>query len=86
MPRVAIKKKEYMVADLPGWIVGRMHTMKLRQEDVAKELNITPQAFSKRLQKDDRGRPKDVFRYGDLLTIFKVLEATDEEKLRLLSL
>ena len=29
MPRVAIKKKEYMVADLPGWIVGRMHTMKL---------------------------------------------------------
>lgn len=83
MPRVHTKKKEYMIGDLPGWIIGRMYTRGLRQKDLADLLGITPQAFWARLQKDGRGAPKDVFTYGDLLTLFKALEATDEEILRL---
>ncbi len=83
MPRVAIKKKDYMIADLPSWIVGKMYTKGLKQKDLANLLGITPQAFSFRLRKNGRGDPKDVFSYGDLLTLFKALDATDEEILRL---
>ena len=89
MPRVELKKKEYMVSDLPGWIIGRMHVLKLRQVDVARELGISQSALSHRLdpKKAKKGeKPEDPFKYGDLLTLFKVLEATDEEKVRLLSL
>ena len=86
MPRVSINKKQYMIQDLTGWIVGKIHTNGMKQADVAEALGITPQAFSARLKKDRRGNPKDVFSYGDLLTIFSVLGATDEEKLRLLNL
>lgn len=83
MPRIHTKKKEYMIGDLTGWIVGRMYVKGLKQKDLADLLGITPQAFSARLQKDRRGVPKDVFTYGDLLTLFKALDATDEEILRL---
>lgn len=60
-----------------------MYTKRLKQKDLADLLGITPQAFSARLQKDGKGNPKDVFTYGDLLTLFKALDATDEEILRL---
>ena len=87
MPRVTIKKKDYMITDLQGWITGRMRIKRIRQADLAAELHITPQALSARLKPADKGRtPKDQFSYGDLLTIFKVLEATEEEKIRLMSL
>lgn len=83
MPRIHAKKKEYMIGDLPGWIIGRMYTKRLKQKDLADLLGITPQAFSARLQRDGKGNPKDVFTYGDLLILFKALDATDEEILRL---
>lgn len=85
MPRVVIKKKDYMIADLPGWIIGKMHIKQMRQADMAAELNISQQAFSARLKSAGKD-PHDTFSYGDMLTIFKVLEATDEEKIRLMSL
>ena len=81
MPRIALNKKKYMIADLPGWIVGRMHKKKLRQTDLAKKIGITQPAFSIRLSND-----VDSFSYGDLLTLFKELEATDEEILKLMRL
>jgi len=86
MPRVSFKKKEYMIKDLPGWIVGKMYVKGLKQKDIAEALDITPQAFCQKLKNKDKGSPKDCFSYGDLLTIFDVLDATDEEKLRLLKL
>lgn len=82
MPRVAINKKKYMIKDLPAWIVGKMHTERKRQSDVAKEIGITQPAMSVRLKRDEL----DSFSYGDLLTLFKVLNATDEEILRLMKL
>lgn len=81
MPRVAINKKKYMIADLPGWIVGRMHKKKMRQVDLAREIGLKQPALSSRLASDI-----DSFSYGDLLTLFKVLDATDEEILKLMRL
>ena len=79
MPRVAIKKKEYMISDLSQWIKGRLYAKKLRQEDVANLLGISQSAFSHRLR-------LSYFTYGDLLSILKYLDATDEEILRLMKL
>ncbi len=88
MPRVDSKKKEYMIKDLPGWIAGRMHSKGLTQEDVAKELGISQVALSVRLnpKKYKNGTVKDPFSYGNLLVLFKLLDVTDEEKQRLLTL
>lgn len=81
MPRVAINKKKYMIADLPSWIVGKMHTKKIKQCEIAKEIGISQPALSIRL-----GQDIDSFSYGDLITLFKKLDATDEEILRLMKL
>ena len=79
MPRVAIKKKDYMVKDLSEWIVGRMHTMHLKQADVGEMIGISQPAFKNRLD-------KGLFSYGEMLTLLSKLKATDEEILRLMKL
>ena len=79
MPRVAIKKKEYMISDLSQWIVGRMYAMKIRQREMGELLGITQQSFCKKLH-------GSYFTYSELLSILKRLEATDEEILRLMKL
>lgn len=79
MPRVAINRKKYMISDLSQWIAGRMYAMKIRQEEMGELIGINQASFSKRLK---AGK----FSYGDLLSILKHLEATDEEILRLMKL
>lgn len=79
MPRVAIKKKEYKISDLSQWIVGRMFAKGLIQKDMAELIGITQSSFCHRLQ-------TGFFTYGELLSILKKLEATDEEILRLMKL
>ena len=79
MPRVRFYKKNYMVKDLKEFIIGRMRTLGLTQEQMGKEINISQSSFSQRLN-------KSLFSYGDLLTLFKKLKATDEEILRLMKL
>ena len=79
MPRVAIKKKEYKISDLSQWIAGRMYAMKIRQKDMAEIIGGTQSGFSKKLE-------SGFFTYGELLSILKKLEATDEEILRLMKL
>lgn len=91
MPKVALsagQSARNKVKALIGWIDGRMHSMGLRQEDLAKELNITQEALSIRLNPKtyEKNKRADPFKYGDLLIIFKMLEATPEEKARLLTL
>lgn len=91
MPRVALtqeQKRECKVKDLAGWIVGKMHMLGLNQEDLAEPLGITREAFSSRVNPKTYKKNKraDPFKYGDLLIIFNVLEATPEEKERLLTL
>ena len=91
MSRAALspeQKKRYKIKDLAGWIDGRMHSLGLKQEDMAKALNITQAAFSTRINPKtyEKNKRADPFKYGDLLIIFNLLEATQEEKKRLLTL
>lgn len=79
MPRVAINRKKYMISDLSQWIAGRMYAMKIKQEEMGELIGINQASFSKRLK---AGK----FSYGDLLSILKHLQATDEEILRLMKL
>lgn len=79
MPRVRIKKKEYMVNDLVKWINRRRADLNLRQRDLAKLLGISQPALSNRLE-------KGLFDYTDMIKIFKVLNATDEEILKLMKM
>lgn len=79
MPRVAINRKKYMISDLSQWIAGRMYAMKIKQKEMGELIGINQASFSKRLK---AGK----FSYGDLLSILKHLQATDEEILRLMKL
>lgn len=79
MPRVTIKKKDYMISDLSQWIAGRMYVKGLRQQDMAEMIGITQSAFCQRMK-------KGLFTYGEMLSIFKKLEAMDEDILRIMKL
>lgn len=79
MPRVRIKKKEYMVNDLVKWINCRRADLNLRQRDLAELLGISQPALSNRLE-------KGLFNYTDMIQILKVLNATDEEILKLMKM
>lgn len=79
MPRVRIKKKEYMVNDLVKWINHRRADLNLRQSDLAELLGISQPALSNRLE-------KGLFDYTDMIKILKVLNATDEEILKLMKM
>lgn len=61
------------------WMIGRMRTFGLTYRDVAELLDISTTAFGKRVKEGN-------FRNTQLYEIFKKLEATDEEILRLMKL
>lgn len=88
MPRVAIKKKDYKILDLKGWIVHQMKMTGLTQYDLADALNLSQPRISTMLKIPKRGEkiPIDVFTYGDLLTLCELFGVSDEEKQRLLTL
>ncbi len=85
MPRIALNKKSYMLKDLPGLLIGKAYTKKLKQGDIAKYLGITHPSLSERFKRC-REDGVDIFHYGELLTLFKELEFTDEEILRMMKL
>lgn len=72
MPRVRIKKENFMVSDLRNLIRGKAKTMKISQGQIAAELHITQSAYSKRLE-------NMTFDASDLIKIFHLLDFTEEE-------
>lgn len=92
MPRVGIKKKEYKILDLKGWVQQKMKMTGKRQADVAKALGVSQGRVSQMLKVPDRkgGRIReseiDVFSYGDLLVLCELFEVDGDEKQRLLTL
>lgn len=79
MPRVSINKKKYLQTDLREWMKGRMDRLGKNQTYMGEKLNISQQAFGKRLR---MGKFDNV----QLYVIFKELEATGDEILRLMTL
>ncbi len=88
MPRVSIKKKDYKILDLKGWVVHQMKMSGLTQRDVGDALGISQQRVSVMLKIPKQGEriPVDVFTYGDLLTLCDLFGVSDEEKQKLLTL
>lgn len=88
MPRVSIKKKDYKLLDLKGWITAQMKIHHLRQVDIADALGFDQPQISGRLKIPKKGEKvnPDPWTYGDLLTLFELFETSDEEKLKLLTL
>lgn len=88
MPRVTIKKKEYKVLDLKGWVVHQMKMAGLKQSDLAEALGISQPRISMMLKIPKRGEkmPVDVFTYGDLLILCELFGVSGEEKQKLLTL
>lgn len=79
MPRVAINKKKYLQKDLREWMKGRMDTLGKTQEHMGQMLNISQPAFGARLK---NGKFDNI----QLYIIFKELEASDDEILRLMKM
>lgn len=77
MPRVAINKKKYLKTDLREWMLGRMNTLGKTQAYMGAAIGISQPAFGKRLQEGN-------FTNEQLYIIFRELEATDENILRLM--
>lgn len=75
MPRVAIKKKDYKMADLSAYIISKMRVKGLLQRDMANELNISQPGFCSKLRECS-------FTYEQMLIVFKVLGSTDDEILK----
>lgn len=75
MPRVHLKKKEYVAKDLAVCISGKMYTKGIKQKDMGELLGITQQRFGQKLKACK-------FSYLELLEIFKKLDFSDEEILR----
>lgn len=89
MPRVALspeQKRDYMVSDLPYWFEKEARKKGLRQKDLAKALDITPQAWNGRKKPMLNGKPKDPFSYGEMLILFRLLETPEDERLKLMTL
>lgn len=93
MPRVSVKRKEYKLEALKGWITAQMHLHHKTQAEVGQALGISQSALSQMLKvankKKGKGKEKikpDPFSYGDLLTLCELFEVSEEEKKRLLTM
>lgn len=74
MPRVAIKKNDYIIKDFRRWLIGELKVQGLRQADMAQWLGISQQAVSAKLKSGN-------FDMKELLIIFEKLN-TDSETVR----
>lgn len=86
MPRSPLteeQKDEYLIADLPYLFEKEARKRGLCQKDLAKALDITPQAYNGRKKKQRNGKPKDSFSYGDMLKLFRLLGMPEDERLKL---
>ena len=79
MPRVHISTKTYMLKDLSDWSIGRMRVQKKSQAYMGALLGISQVAYGQRLRSGN-------FEFGQLIAIFKELQATDEEIVKLMKM
>lgn len=77
MPRIRQYRQKYMLNDIGAWVAGRMMRQRKTQSVVADEMGISQQALSLKIRNNQ-------FTYGDLLKLFKILNAEDSEILKLM--
>lgn len=87
MPRTIFcgSEKKNKVKDLPKFIVSKLYENDMTRQDYAESIGITKQSLSYRL-KQEKEKGSDLFTYGDLLTLFRETNATDEEILKVMKL
>ena len=51
MPRLSLKKTEYMAADLYAYIIGQMVTKGITQKELGEELGLSQQVTSSKLRR-----------------------------------
>lgn len=71
MPRVRIKKKQYMVKDLSTYIIRQMKANGMNQEDLGRACGHPQQTMSYRLANGKLSTE-------DLITIFTLFDVPDE--------
>lgn len=87
MPRVPLsanQKKVYKLKDLYAWIEGKRSIKDITQADMGKVLDVSQTAVSARLLGLKRG--KDSLKCGELMLLFKELEASDDEILKFIKI
>lgn len=77
MPRVTLKRKDYKVSDFTKWLKAKMRYEGITQIQLADKLNITQPALSQKMV-------SGAFTLKDLITIFEVTRAEENEIARLL--
>ncbi len=76
MPRIQAYKKDYMVRDFAHFVKDKSREMNLTQAEVAKELGISQQKLSYKIN-------HDTFTYADFLAIVEIFKPSDNELMRL---
>lgn len=71
MPRVAIKKEEYLLNDFSGFIIGKMHG-KYTQETLGNEFGVTQQGMGYKIRNLK-------FTTKELMKLFALLDFDDAE-------
>ena len=79
MPRVRIKKKDYIITDFRKWLVGEMAVQGIRQKDVAEWPGVSQPAVSNKIKNGE-------FTLKELLTIFERFQVTEEQIGKLLKI
>ena len=77
MPKVYLTRQEKMTSDLVSRIYGTMKVKRITQRQIADVLDISQQAFGKKLKNGQ-------FTFWDLVTIFETLGFEDEQILSLM--
>ena len=79
MPRIVELKPQHMVCDIGMTIEGFRKRKGLKQSELAELSGIPQQNLSYKILNNS-------FKYEDLIKIFKALELTDEQILRLMKI
>ncbi len=82
MPRISGKRKFYMKRDLQDWIRITMREKHISQSEMAREIGVSQTRFSI-LINPDHAEDSDI-KFGQLITIFEKLQATDEKIIKLM--
>lgn len=77
MPRTRLLRETYMKTDLQKLIVEKRYEFRIRQEDLAEAVGVTPQALRKKIKESNFGR-------AELIQLFDVLKFSSDEILKVM--